>query len=90
MIARELTKRFETYRRGTLGQLAASPGTVKGELVLLVEGASLDEPSSAQDLEALVAEVKALKLSPSAAAKWLRARSSLTRQEAYALLRADS
>ena len=89
VLARELTKRYETYRRGTLEQLAEDPGTVKGELVLLVEGARADRASKASDLEALVAEVKGLDLSPPAAAKWLRARSALTRQEAYALLKGD-
>jgi len=87
VIARELTKRFECYRRGTLGALVEAPGTVKGELVLLIEGRDPDAPLAAQELESLVAEVKGLGLSPSASAKWLSARSELSRQEAYALLR---
>lgn len=42
--ARELTKKFEEVRRGTLDELLAyyeGPGTVKGEFVLVVGGAGL-------------------------------------------------
>ena len=87
VIARELTKRFECYRRGPLGALVQDPGVVKGELVLLIEGADPSAPTSERDLKSLVAEVLSLNLSPSASAKWLRERSDLTRQQAYELLR---
>lgn len=43
-VGRELTKRFETFYRGTLGQLqaefAARPDALRGECVLMVTGAS--------------------------------------------------
>ena len=42
VLARELTKRFETVRRGTLGELldfvGADPNQQRGEIVLLVAG----------------------------------------------------
>ena len=43
-VARELTKKFEEVRRGTLADLTAyfeGPGTVKGEFVLVVAGAGV-------------------------------------------------
>lgn len=89
VIARELTKRFECYRRGPLGALCDDLGVVKGELVLLIEGIDPSAPVSERALTTLVEEVKTLNLSPSASAKWLRERSSLTRQEAYALLKGE-
>lgn len=90
VIARELTKRFECYRRGSLGALCEDPGVIKGEIVLLIEGYNLKNPSSSEALEQLMIELKTLDLSPSAAAKWLRQRSSLSRQEAYDLLKSQT
>lgn len=48
VVARELTKQFEEFRRGTLGELAAyyNESPVRGEVVIVVEGRaveSLDE-----------------------------------------------
>jgi 16S rRNA (cytidine1402-2'-O)-methyltransferase len=44
VLARELTKTFETFRRGTLSDLhawlQANPGQRKGEFVILIEGAA--------------------------------------------------
>lgn len=41
-VARELTKKFETYHRGTAGQILRDFGdsTVKGEITLLISGLS--------------------------------------------------
>ena len=52
-VARELTKRFEELRRGTLAELAeAYEGvTVKGEIVLMV-GAGEEAPAATEDVEA--------------------------------------
>lgn len=51
-MCRELTKKFEEIRRGTLGELADSlkTGAVKGEIVVLVDRARAPEASEA-DLE---------------------------------------
>ena len=48
-ICRELTKRFEEVRRGTLGDLAAGLDdmTTKGELVLVVDRGTPDRPDAA-------------------------------------------
>lgn len=54
-VARELTKKFEDVRRGTLGELAASyaeAGPPKGEIVLLVGPPGAPEAASAEDLDA--------------------------------------
>ncbi len=53
-VCRELTKKFEEVRRGGLGGLAAwAAGSVKGEIVLVVGGASAQEV----DLEAALHQV---------------------------------
>jgi 16S rRNA (cytidine1402-2'-O)-methyltransferase len=54
-LCRELTKLHEEVRRGTLSELAADvrKAPVKGEIVLVVEGASEAVP----DLEGAVGEV---------------------------------
>ena len=43
MVCRELTKKFEELRRGTLAELAESysTGSVKGEVVLLIDRGDL-------------------------------------------------
>jgi 16S rRNA (cytidine1402-2'-O)-methyltransferase len=64
VLAREMTKRFETFERGTLDALAArfASEPVKGECVLLVAPPSaeatlnLDDPDLAARLVAAVAE----------------------------------
>jgi 16S rRNA (cytidine1402-2'-O)-methyltransferase len=44
VVARELTKRFETFQRGTLSELMAfyDSETVKGEIVIVLEGGDID------------------------------------------------
>ena len=86
VVAREITKRFEEFRRGTLDQLAHSPGINRGEVVILIEGQSAQEQAELLDLDALIQDVLSLELPPSKAAKILSKRSHLTRQEAYETL----
>jgi 16S rRNA (cytidine1402-2'-O)-methyltransferase len=86
VVAREVTKRFEEFRRGTLDQLTQSPGKNRGEIVILIEGQSAQEQADLLDLDSLVQEVLSLGLPPSKAAKVLSKRSYLTRQQAYDLL----
>ncbi|NVK34219.1 MAG: 16S rRNA (cytidine(1402)-2'-O)-methyltransferase [Rhodobacteraceae bacterium] len=83
-VARELTKRFETFERGTLAELAEhfSGDAPKGEIVILVEPPE-DRPEAAEeDAEALLRE--AIKEMPvSAAAKKVAKQTGLDRNELY-------
>jgi 16S rRNA (cytidine1402-2'-O)-methyltransferase len=65
-IARELTKRFEEIRRGTVAALAAEVGdtALRGEVVLVLEGASAPVVASEDDLRALAAQWRAEGVSP--------------------------
>jgi 16S rRNA (cytidine1402-2'-O)-methyltransferase len=70
VVARELTKTFETIRRGTLGDLAAALAgepTPTGEVVVVV-GAPPDETADLGDADRLLAELlKSLSLKEAAA-----------------------
>ncbi len=57
-VARELTKRFEEVRRGTLGELAAHYAThaARGEITVVVGPAPEEEAAGAADMDALLAE----------------------------------
>jgi 16S rRNA (cytidine1402-2'-O)-methyltransferase len=55
VIARELTKMFQSFYRGTLGELMIADVPEKGEFVLLVEGA-LPEPASDDELRIMLGE----------------------------------
>lgn len=55
VVARELTKLFEEFRRGTLGDLVThyrSAGPPKGEVVILVGPPAGDDPVSGDDIDA--------------------------------------
>ena len=88
-LARELTKRFETVRRGTLGELrawvAADPNQQRGELVLLIGRA----PDAAQaldpSLETLL-HAMAEHMPPRRAAALLADYTGLRRNQLYACL----
>ena len=70
VVARELTKRFETFERGTLSDLATrfDDAQIKGEIVILV-GPPEDKPeASSEDLDTLLLEALA-EMPVSAAAK---------------------
>ncbi len=85
-IARELTKRFETFYRGTLAELAAlarsDPDVARGESVILVAGAPAAEPGAAE-LDATLA-VLLRHLRPSAAAAAAARLTGVRRADAYA------
>ena len=63
VVARELTKLFETIRRGTLPELArqfAEEGPPKGEIVVLIGAATQEKGEEADaDLDARLAEALA-------------------------------
>jgi 16S rRNA (cytidine1402-2'-O)-methyltransferase len=85
-VARELTKRFETFYRGTLAELAAlarsGADLARGESVILVAGAPLAEPDAAQ-LDATLS-VLLRHLRPSAAAAAAANLTGVRRADAYA------
>lgn len=65
VVARELTKRFETVLRGTLGELATrfeEGEEARGEIVIVVGPPDADAPAEAVDLDALL--IQALQKSP--------------------------
>jgi 16S rRNA (cytidine1402-2'-O)-methyltransferase len=85
-IARELTKRYESFYRGTLGELAAraasEPDLARGESVVVVAGAPPSEPGTAELDDML--EVLLRHLPPSAAAAAAASLAGVRRSDAYA------
>jgi 16S rRNA (cytidine1402-2'-O)-methyltransferase len=85
-VARELTKKFETFYRGTLGELAARAGSdadmARGESVVIVEGAPPAQPGAAE-LDNMLA-VLLRHLPPSAAAAAAASLAGVRRADAYA------
>jgi 16S rRNA (cytidine1402-2'-O)-methyltransferase len=85
-IAREITKRFETFYRGSLGELAARAKSdadlARGEAVILVEGVPDAEPTAAQLDETLAVLLR--HLPPSAAAAAAASLTGVRRNDAYA------
>src|SRR5690625_48496 len=85
-IVRELTKKFEEVRRGSLGELAAGlreKEPLRGEVVLLAGPPSAEDAATAADLDAALAEameLQSLKEAVSAVARRL----GLPRREVYA------
>ena len=86
VVARELTKRFEEVRRGTLGELAAHfADEARGEMVLLVEGATeTAEKPDEGTLEARLAAWIAGGLSEREAVRRAVAELGVPRRDAYA------
>lgn len=85
-LCRELTKRFEEVRRGTLAELAAAYGAeqaVRGEIVLIVAPPSAPERPEAADLDALLRDALA-RLSVKEAASEVAAATGASRRELYA------
>lgn len=85
-IAREVTKRFEEVRRGSLAKLAAeaaAAGSPKGEIVVVIGPPELREPTAdRQTVEALLIDALA-KDGPSAAAAAVAATTGHSRREVY-------
>jgi len=85
-VARELTKRFETFYRGSLGELALrakdDPDMRRGESVVLVEGAAEPEPAVARLDETLAVLLRYLP--PSSAAAAAAGLTGVRRSDAYA------
>ncbi len=85
-VAREMTKRFETFYRGSLGELALrakdDPDMRRGESVVLVEGAAEPEPAAARLDETLAVLLRYLP--PSSAAAAAAGLTGVRRSDAYA------
>lgn len=84
VVARELTKRFETFERGSLKNLASrmADRQIKGEIVILVGPPEEKPEAEASDLDALLLEALA-DMPVSAAAKKVAKATGLDRNEVY-------
>ncbi len=83
VIARELTKRFEQFNRASLGELVVDPGTIRGEIVVLVAGAPDEAPPDAETLESVVEALLGEGYPPSKAAREAAKRTGASRDDAY-------
>ncbi|WP_125571149.1 16S rRNA (cytidine(1402)-2'-O)-methyltransferase [Lacticaseibacillus songhuajiangensis] len=88
VLARELTKRYEEFARGTLDELVEVAANPRGEYVIMVApGPRAEEPATAEELVPLADRVDALVaegLKPNAAIKVAAKERGLSRQDAYA------
>nr|WP_319384920.1 16S rRNA (cytidine(1402)-2'-O)-methyltransferase [uncultured Roseibium sp.] len=84
VVARELTKRFETFERGTLSDLAGrfEDASVKGEIVILVGPPEERPEADASDMDALL-KAALDEMPVSAAAKKVAKATGLDRGEVY-------
>jgi 16S rRNA (cytidine1402-2'-O)-methyltransferase len=84
VVARELTKRFETFERGSLADLSGrfDGQTVKGEIVILVGPPEEKPEADSADLDSLLTEALA-DMPVSAAAKKISRATGLDRNEVY-------
>lgn len=84
-VARELTKRFEEVRRGTLADLAAhyAAAEARGEVVVVVAPAAAEAPAEAADLDASLRAAMAGGLSLRDAAAAVAAATGLPRKRVY-------
>jgi 16S rRNA (cytidine1402-2'-O)-methyltransferase len=87
-VARELTKKFEEVLRGSvsfLQEALQNQAPLKGEIVLLVEGQSIN-PLSEQDLEDLLKELLAQGKSGKEAVSEVQAKTQQPRQKIYKIM----
>lgn len=89
-VARELTKVYEEFRRGTLHELAAyyEDRSVKGEVTVVIDGAVEDEDptETAARAEALARSLLGEGMKASAVAKEVARRLDVGRNEAYRIV----
>ncbi len=84
-VCRELTKTFEEFKRGTLGELAELYGdgrTVKGEIVLVIGPPAFDDIPAAIDVDVMLRELAASMPATKAAAEAARL-TGLSRKDLY-------
>lgn len=91
VVARELTKRFEEFRRGTLAELAAyySVTPPRGELVIVLSAAPPASAPAEADLQELVASLRATGLDARAIMQTLARDHGVSRNVAYGLAHGD-
>jgi 16S rRNA (cytidine1402-2'-O)-methyltransferase len=90
VVARELTKVHEEFRRGTVRELAAYYGEhplVRGEVVVLLEGGE-SAPAGPEVAEEVARALLAEGLTASTAARELARRLQLRRNQAYQIIQA--
>ena len=87
VVARELTKRFEEFRRGTLGELAAYYTTTppRGEIVIVLSAAPPTEAPTDADLQREAQALRSEGATPRAVMDALMARHGIARNLAYKL-----
>jgi 16S rRNA (cytidine1402-2'-O)-methyltransferase len=88
VVARELTKRHETFVRGTLESVRNTlrDGVVRGEIVVLLGGAAAAAQPSADDASRLAESLLAAGDSPRSVSRELARRLRIPRNQAYALV----
>jgi 16S rRNA (cytidine1402-2'-O)-methyltransferase len=86
-LCRELTKTYEEVRRGSLGELSAGAEGIRGEVTLVVHGASADAvgPPTDEAIGAAVAELVAAGSTRRDAVDTIAARLGLPRRTVYAV-----
>lgn len=91
-VARELTKRFEEVRRGTLGELLAyyEASPVRGEVVLLVSGREPAPPTDDETLASIAATLRNDGHTPRTIMDTLMQQHGATRNLAYKLAHATA
>ncbi|MCC6318613.1 MAG: 16S rRNA (cytidine(1402)-2'-O)-methyltransferase [Gemmatimonadaceae bacterium] len=91
VVARELTKQFEEFRRGTVAELAEYYREVppRGEVVIIVDGRGPEVPDPAE-LRHMVVALRAEGLGARDVARALVERAGLARNEAYRLAHEDA
>ena len=84
VVARELTKKFETFVRGRLGDL--EPGEPRGEVTIVVEPGAAPDPRGEPDVSRELDRLVESGLSPRDAARELAHALGVPRSRAYALV----
>ncbi len=88
VVARELTKQFETFHRGILGQPLLPDFVEKGEAVIVVEGGDVAAENS--PIEIIEEEIAALMqqkcATPKEIAKHIAQKTDMSSKQAYALV----
>lgn len=87
VLCRELTKRFEEIQRGTLSRLAEKYREIelRGECVVVI-GGQVGEPETSEGPEALIRQLMASGMKPSAIAREAAMMTGLPRSEIYTLV----